>query len=117
MNILFIHQDPDFQEEINEYLNLDQGEIFFANTTEEAIRILNNYEIYLVVLQIRNLRDAAVLRYINENYQHLEVLVLASKEYDDIISVFSKGRYKLSRQPQHLVELKDNINSYRQMNL
>ena len=105
------------QEEINEYLDLHQGQGFFAKDTEEAIHILNNYDIYLVVLQINNLRHAAILRYINENYKHLEVLILASREYDDIISVFSKGRYRLTRQPQHLSELKENINRYYHMEM
>jgi DNA-binding NtrC family response regulator len=112
VNILFIHQDPEMQEEINEYLNLNKGQGLFARDTEEAIRFLNNDEISLVVLQIRNLRDAAILRYINQYYQDLEVLILASKEYNDIISVFSKGRYKLSNQPQHMSALKENIDSY-----
>ena len=60
-----------------------------------------------MVLQIRSLRDAAILRYINEYYQGLDVLVMASREYDDIISVFSKGRYRLMRQPQHLSEIQE----------
>lgn len=97
--------------EIQEYLSFHKRTGFFARNTEQSIRILNNYVISLVVLQINNLRDAAILKYINENYKHLEVLIMASKEYDDIISIFSKGRYKLSRQTQHLSELKENIDN------
>jgi DNA-binding response OmpR family regulator len=112
VNILFIHHDPEFQAEIDDYLCLPKGQGFFARDTEQAIRILNTYEISMVVLRISNLRDAAILRYVNDNYQHLKVLIMASREYDDIISVFCKGRYKLFRQPQHLSELKENIDSY-----
>ncbi len=107
LNILFIYQDPDFQEEISDFFGSPNGRCFFARSTEEAIHILNTEMIVRVVLQIRNLRDAAVLKYINEYYQGLDVLVMASREYDDIISVFSKGRYRLMRQPQHLAEIRE----------
>ena len=115
VNILFIHNDPEIQTEIDDFLRMHNGQGFFARDTAQAINILNNYVICLAVLQINNLRDAAILKYINENYQGLEVLVMASQEYDDIISVFSKGKYKLFRQPWHLSELKENIDSYYHM--
>ena len=105
------------EEEIQEYLSFHKRTGLFARNTEEAIRMLNNYVVSLVVLQISNLRDAAILKYINENYQHLEVLIMASRDYDDIISIFSKGRYKLSRQTQHLSELKNCIDTYCQVEL
>ena len=112
MNILFIHNDPQVQEEFDDYLRLHNGQGFFARDTEQAVRILNNYNICLVVLKIDNLKDAAILKYINENYQHLKVLVTASKDYDDIITVFNKGQFKLAHQPLHLSELKESINAY-----
>ena len=109
MNILFIHDDPEIQEEIREFLTLTNGNVFFSKDTGEAINILNNQKIDLVVLKINNMRDAGILKYINNNYKDLEVLVMASKEYDEIISVFSTGNYKLFSQPLKLSELKINI--------
>ena len=109
MNILFIHYDPGIKEEIDEFLMTQKGTGFFAENTEHAIRILNETAIDLVVLKITNLRDAAILKYINDYYKDLEVYIMASKEYDDIISVFSKGHYKLFPQPLKISELKRNI--------
>ena len=109
VNILFIHYDPGIREEIDEFLLTQKGTAFFANNSEDAIRILNDTPIGLVVLKINNMRDAAVLKYINDYYHDLEVYVMATKEYDDIISVFSKGRYKMFPQPLKLSELKKNI--------
>jgi hypothetical protein len=100
------------QAEINDYLDLGSGKSFFARDTAEAIHILNTRPVNLVVLQINNLLDAAILKYINENYAHLEVMVLASPVYDDIITVFSKCHFRLFRQPLHLSELKENIESF-----
>jgi DNA-binding NtrC family response regulator len=114
LNILFIHQDAEIQQEIDEYLNLSKRNRFFAKNTEEAIIILSNREISLVVLQIRTLREAAILRYLNEQHPGLKVLIMAGREYDDIISVFGKGKYRLIRQPDHLSQLKESIESYLQ---
>ena len=109
LNILFIHYDPDIREEIDEFLGTQQGTAFFARDTGHAIRILNETLIDLVVLKINNMRDAGILKYINDYYKDLEVFVMASQEYDDIISVFSKGRYKLFQQPLKISELKKKI--------
>jgi DNA-binding NtrC family response regulator len=109
LNILFIHNDPEVLEEIREFLTVPDGDVFFSKDTNEAIRILNEQTIGMVVLKINNLRDAAILRYINENYKDLEVLVMASREYDEIISAFSAGQFTLYSQPLKLSELKLNI--------
>ena len=109
MNILFIHNDPEVQEEIREFLTVPDGNVFFSKDVNEAIHILNEQTIGMVVLKINNMRDAAILRYINENYKDLEVLVMASKEYDDIISVFNKGHFRMFSQPLKLSELKNSI--------
>jgi DNA-binding NtrC family response regulator len=109
LNILFIHNDPEVLEEIREYLTVPDGDVFFSRETGDALRILSEQTIGMVVLKINNLRDAAILKYINDNYKDLEVLVMASKEYDDIISVFNKGHFKMFSQPLKLNELKNNI--------
>ena len=109
VNILFIHDDPEIQEEIREFLTIPNGEVLFSKTTSEAMVVLNAKKIDLVVLKINNMRDASILKYINDYYKDLEVLIMASKEYDEIISVFTTGHYKLFRQPLKLNELKRNI--------
>jgi DNA-binding NtrC family response regulator len=109
LNILFIHNDPEVLEEIKEFLTVPDGDVFFSKDTNDAIRILSEQTIGMVVLKISNLRDAAILKYINENYKDLEVLVMASREYDEIISAFSAGQFKLYSQPLKLSELKNSI--------
>ena len=109
MNMLFVNCEPDIAEEIGDYIWAHKNQAFFARNTEAAIRALNQHEIGFVVLNIYNLRDAAILRYINEHYRETEVLILANQEYDEIISLFKTGRYHLMRQPIHLSELKKTI--------
>jgi hypothetical protein len=41
---------------------------------------LNNQTIILGMLKITNMKDASILKYINDYFKDLEVLVMASKE-------------------------------------
>jgi DNA-binding NtrC family response regulator len=109
MNLLFIHHDQEIQSEIDDFLQTHQDNCFFSRNTEETIRILDNNPIDLVVLIISHMRDAAVLKYINDHYKDVEVLLVASEEYDEIISLFSGSQYVTIRLPLKLKELKTNI--------
>jgi DNA-binding NtrC family response regulator len=72
---------------------------------EESIRLLDVTGIDTVVLTLHKLGDAAILKYINQYYPDIKVLISASKEYDDIIHVFNKGHYSMLKQPFRLREL------------
>ena len=109
MNILFIHHDPEIQKEIDEFLRNQKDVCFFSKNTNDTIQILNDHPIDLVVLIINHMRDAAVLKYINDNYKNLEVMLVASEEYDEIISLFSECQYKTFRLPLKLNDLRVNI--------
>jgi DNA-binding NtrC family response regulator len=111
MNLLFIHPDPEIQTEIDDFLHNSKDACFFSRNTEESIHILNNHSINLVVLIITQMRDAAVLKYINDNYRDLEVLLIASKDYEEIISLFSQHQYTTARLPLKLKELRTSIDS------
>jgi DNA-binding NtrC family response regulator len=111
MNLLFIHHDPEIQSEIDDFLHSQKDDCFYSRNTEDTIRILNDHPIDLVVLIINHMRDAAVLKYINDNYKELEVLLIASEEYDEIISLFSVNQYKTVRLPLKLKDLRTSINS------
>jgi DNA-binding NtrC family response regulator len=109
-SVLFIGYEPPLHEEIQEFLDGMHGEAFFANTVEEAIRVLDDHKISKAVLNLRSMADAAVLRYINLYYgQKIEVIVSASQEFDQIISVFRENNYSRLQQPLRLEELKEKI--------
>jgi DNA-binding NtrC family response regulator len=111
MNLLFVHHNPEIQNEIDDFLHSQKDHCFYSRNTEETIRILNSHTIDLMVLIINHMRDTAVLKYINDNYQELEVLLIASEEYDEIINLFSTHRYKTVQLPLKLKDLKSSINS------
>lgn len=109
MNLLFIHHDPEIQSEIDDFLHSKKDNCYYSRNTEETIRILNDHPVDMVVLIINHMRDAAVLKYINDYYKDLEVLLIASEEYDEIISLFSECHYKTVRLPLKLKDLKESI--------
>jgi DNA-binding NtrC family response regulator len=109
MNLLFIHNDPEIQSDINDFMCTKKDHCFYSRNTEESIRILNDTPIDLVVLVINHMRDAAVLKYINDNDTNQEVLLIASEEYDEIINLFSKHQYKTVRLPLKLKDLRTSI--------
>jgi len=109
MNILFIHHDPEIQKEIDDFLNNNKDVCFFSRNTNDTIKILNEHPVDLIVLIINHMRDAAVLKYINDNYKNLEVMLVASEEYDEIISLFSERQYKTFRLPLKLKDIRVNI--------
>ncbi len=94
-------------DELREFVAGMQGEAFFADTLEEAIRVLDGQAVRKVVLNLRTLADAGILRYVNVYYrEQAEVIVSASREFDQIISVFRQGNYSRLHQPLRLEELK-----------
>ncbi len=103
--VLFVGYEAPYQAEICDFLNQHGGEACFADTASIAIRILNDSHIGTVVLNLQQLGDIAVLRYINLYYPGIKVLISASNEFDDIIDIFSKGNFQLIRRPLKLQEL------------
>ncbi len=109
MNLLFTHHDPELQSEIDDFIHTNKDNCYFSGNTESTIRILNDHPIDMIVLIINHMRDAAVLKYINDNYKDLEVLLIASEEFDEIISLFSQCQYKTVRMPLKLKDLRSSI--------
>jgi DNA-binding NtrC family response regulator len=103
--VLFIGYEPSLNEEIKDFILTHKGEAFFTNSVEDSIHVLDEKPINTVVLTLHKLGDAAILKYINQYFPDIKVLISASKEYDDIINVFNKGRYSMLKQPFRLKEL------------
>ncbi len=108
-HVLFIGYDSTLQEEIREFLKDRDGDAQFSDTTDRSIRILSENPVDTVVLSMHSLGDAAILKYINQYYPDIRVLISANKEFDDIINVFNKGRFGLLKQPLKLEDLSDYV--------
>jgi DNA-binding NtrC family response regulator len=108
-SILFIGYDSQVEEEIGDYIQDKASAVYFAHGQEEAIQILDNHPIEIALLNIRAMTDAVFLRYINRYYPQCRVVISASKEFDEIISIFNQQNYSRLPQPLKLEELKEMI--------
>jgi DNA-binding NtrC family response regulator len=104
--VLFIGYDSPVEHEIRDYIRDLAQEAYFARTHEQAIQILDEHPVEQAVLNLRAMSDAVILRYINRYYPEINIVVSATKEFDDIISVFSQQNYSRLPQPLKLEELK-----------
>jgi DNA-binding response OmpR family regulator len=104
-NILFIGYEPPLREEIREFLKEREGEVFFSDTVDGTIRIMDSEDIETVILNMKRLEDAAILRYININYQEARVLIMPARQLQDVIPALAAGRYEIISEPFRLEEL------------
>ncbi len=105
MNVFFQIKNNTADKEILEFIEGEGNKVFISHSTEESIHILSNHNIQKAVISLHSLKDAAILKYLNDYYPDIKVVVIASKEYDNIISVFQKSNYSVIHEPLKLSEL------------
>ena len=110
-SILFIGYEPSFNDEIREFMKERQGVAYFSSSAIETIRLMDVLEFDKVVLNLRRLEDAAILRYINLNYQKIRVLVMPSRQLQDAIPALASGHYELLHEPLMLEELRQKLSA------
>ena len=109
MNVLFQIKDDSFDREISEFTK-DQGNTtFITHSSEESIHVLSSTEIQKAVVSLKIIQDTAILKYINDYYPHIEVVVIANKTLDDVISILKNTNYSVVHEPLRLSELKGQI--------
>lgn len=104
-HVLFIGYDSTLQEEIKEFFKERGGQAWFTSSTDRSVRVLSEHPVETVVLSLHTLKDAAILKYINQYFPDIKILVSASHEYEEIINVLSHGHFEFLPQPLKLKEL------------
>ncbi len=113
MNILIQIKEAATDREIREFTEGKGDRPFISHSPEESVGILSREAIDKAVVSIRGMRDAAILKHINEYYPDTEVVVIADKAFDDLIGVFRKGNYSVIHEPLRLSELRGDIKKAR----
>ena len=62
-------------------------------------------------MSLKSIHDATILKYLNDYYQEIKVVVIANKTFDDIISIFQKVNYSVIHEPLQLSELKNQLST------
>ena len=109
MNVFFQIKNNATDKEILELIEGEDNNVFVSHSTEESISILSKHIFQKAVISLQSLKDATVLKYLNDYYPEIKIVVIASKEFDDIISVFQKANYSVIHEPLKLSELKYNL--------
>ncbi len=109
MNILIQIKDSSTDREIKEFTEGSNDHVFITHSTEESIDILSRIHIQKAVVSLKNLKDTAILKFINDYYPAIQVVVLANKTFDDVISIFRKSNYSVIHEPLKLSELKTKL--------
>ena len=109
MNVLIQIRDNSFDREISEFTEGIDNIIHITHSAEKSIHLLSSIEIQKAVVSLKNLQDTAILKFINDYYPNIEVVVIASKTFDDVISVFQKSNYSVIHEPLRLSELKGQL--------
>lgn len=114
MNILFIKENKDLIEELEQYIRGLDAQAFFADSTDETQCILNCYRIDLVIIPLRALSNLDMLRYINDNFKDTKVVITVDR-YEKSSSWKSRHgmytNYDLLQKQLRLFELKKAIGS------
>ena len=111
MNVFFQINNSTTDQEILEFIEGEGNKVFISHSTEESISILSERNFEKAVISLQSLKDAAILKYLNDYYPHIKVVVIASKEFDDVISIFQKSNYSVIHEPLRLAELKGQIHN------
>ena len=96
-------------EEFNEFSRDIHAHCFFSNSTEESIKVLNEQRIDTVVIKIGKISDVSILKYINDYYKHIKVLVSARKDFEEALTLFSQIHFEKVSSPIGLSDLKGHL--------
>ena len=111
MNVLLINDDRFLKNEMTEFFRDAGMNLFLAESTRQAIHILSKNTINLVIINLNSILAAGLIKYINNNFKDIKVLLTAENQIEEAISVFKNGSYKLLSNPIKLQELKKIINN------
>ena len=109
MNVLIQIKDTATDREVREFTENEGNQVFISHTIEDSITFLSTVIIDKAVISLKNLNDAAILKYLNENHSDIQVVVIANKAFDDFISIFQKANYSVIHEPLKLSELKTKL--------
>ena len=109
MNILIQIRENATDKEIKEFTEGNGNIVYVSHSTEESISQLNKQSFERAVVSLKSLQDAAILKYLNDYYPEITVVVIANKTFDDIISIFNKANYLVIHEPLKLSELKSQL--------
>lgn len=116
MNVLIQTKETAADLEIREFTENEGNQVFISHSTSDSINFLSSILIDKAVISLKNMNDAAILKYLNEYHPGIPVVVIANKVFDDFISIFQKVNYSVIHEPLKLSELKMKLTKNNKVN-
>jgi hypothetical protein len=86
-------------EDVKEFIDCSENEVCFSHSTLDSILHLSSQHFDKVVVSMKEMNDAGILKFINDYYPRIRVIVIANKTFNDLISVFHQLRYSVISEP------------------
>ncbi len=106
MQILFRTINGHARDALRELADDMNATAFFAVSAEDAVRLMNQNRIDILFLEMRQMADAGLLKYANENFRDMRIVLIAGDELKNMVSAIKKGRFALLGEPFGLPEIK-----------
>ncbi len=99
MKILVKYSNYLLDEQVKEQIIESGNKIFFANTTEKAIRILDDYNIDEVFIEINSLEQVNFVEFVNKYYPQIKVFITTDDYNESILKTIKKGLFSVLKEP------------------
>ena len=107
-NILIVDDEPNIRQGLKMSLKRDKHNIFTASDGVEAMKILNENEIDVVItdLKMPNMDGTTLMHKINESFFHIPVIVLTGHgDVETAVELMHDGAYDFMEKPFNLEKL------------
>lgn len=109
MNVLFLNTDQSIRNELKEFIKNLEGSFHFAGSVKGAVSIINCHLVDVLVMELNGTDDIALLKYANDNFKHIRVMLCVEKGTKTMISTLRNGTYGLLSKPVELIKLKASL--------
>ncbi len=102
LKILILDDEKRVTDELFEYLHLNDFVVFIANKPSDAFKILDKYEIDVLILDIKlpEMDGIEVLRKIKTEFSHIEVIMISGHgDMDTVIEAMKLGAIDFLKKP------------------
>ena len=108
IKILILDDEKEFTEELYEFFQNSGFESFEANIVKDARKILNNYKIDLLILDVRlpGVNGLDILKEVKFQYPSIEVIIVSAHgDMDTVIKAMRLGAFDYLRKPFRNIDI------------
>jgi len=116
MNVLLIKPEPYEEPEIREYLQALDCDVYIARGQTDVCRVLSERVIDSIFINLINLEDFSLIRYINENYPKANVVVISEAGVGKAIDNVRRCAFEAIRRPFHLNQFDEVVKTVSKLN-